>query len=115
MMCLVGMNMICYDIVILFTRSYTLANKVGEKGQVVIDKAIRDRLGIGPGWLAIQRIVDNHVEIYFVTPEHNRSLAGSLAPYTNVHIPLGPEWNKAKEKAWDLEVQERYGLPDGTD
>jgi len=92
-----------------------LANKVGEKGQVVIDKAIRDRLGIGPGWLAIQRIVDNRVEIYFVTPEHNRSLADSLAPYTNVRIPLGPEWNKAKEKAWDLEVQERYGLPDGTD
>ena len=92
-----------------------MANKVGEKGQVVIDKAIRDRLGIGPGWLAIQRIVDNHVEIYFVTPEHNRSLAGSLAPYTNVNIPLGTEWNKAKEKAWDLEVQERYGLPDGTD
>ena len=95
MMCLVGMSMICYDIDILFTRSYTLANKVGEKGQVVIDKAIRDRLGIGPGWLAIQRIVDNHVEIYFVTPEHNRSLAGSLAPNTNVHLPLGPEWNKA--------------------
>jgi len=45
-----------------------LANKVGEKGQVVIDKTIRDRLGIGPGWLAIQRLVDNHVEIYFVGP-----------------------------------------------
>lgn len=76
-----------------------MANKVGGKGQVVIDKAIRDQLGIGPGWLTYQRIVDHHVEIYFVTPEHNRSLAGSLAPYTNVYIPLGPEWNKAKERA----------------
>ncbi len=90
-----------------------MANKVGEKGQVVIDKAIRDRLGIGPGWLAIQRIVDDHVEIYFVTPEHNRSLAGRLAPYTKVHIPPGPEWNKAKETAWELAVTEKVGPPDG--
>ena len=92
-----------------------MANKVGEKGQVVIDKAIRDQLGIGSGWLAIQRIEDNHVEIFFVTPEHNRSLAGSLAPYTDVHIPLGPEWNKAKEKAWDLAVQQRYESPEGAE
>ena len=86
-----------------------MAIKVGGKGQVVIDKAIRDQLGIGPGWLAIQRIVDDHVEIYFVTPEHNRSLAGSLTPYTNVHIPLGPEWNKAKETAWEMAVKEKFG------
>ncbi len=92
-----------------------MANKVGEKGQVVIDKAIRDRLGIGPGWLAIQRIVDDHVEIYFVTPEHNRSLAGSLAPYTKVNIPPGREWNKAKETDLEIEVQERFGSPDGND
>ena len=51
-----------------------MANKVGTKGQVVIDKQIRDRLGIGPGWMALQRLVDDHVEIYFIEPEHNRSL-----------------------------------------
>ena len=86
-----------------------MANKVGGKGQVVIDKEIRDRLGIGPGWLAIQRLVDDHVEIYFVTPEHNRSLAGSLAPYTKMRIPPGPEWDRAKEMAWELAAKEKFG------
>ena len=56
--------------------------------------------------------MDDNLEILFVTPEHNRSLAGGLALYTDVHIPLGLEWNKAKEKAWDLAVQERYGSPE---
>jgi hypothetical protein len=28
----------------------------------------------------VQRLVDDHVEIYFVPPEHNRSLLGILGP-----------------------------------
>ena len=42
-----------------------MANKVGTKGQIVIDKRIRDSLGIEPGWIALQTLVDDHVEIYF--------------------------------------------------
>ena len=34
-------------------------HKVGSKGQVVIAKEIRDELGIQPGWLALQRVVDD--------------------------------------------------------
>lgn len=40
-----------------------VAHVVGHKGQVVIAKEIRDSLGIGPGWVALQRVVDDHVEI----------------------------------------------------
>lgn len=39
---------------------------VGPKGQVVIAKEIRERLGIRPGWRVIQRLVDDHVELYFL-------------------------------------------------
>lgn len=84
-----------------------MANKVGAKGQVVIDKKIRDRLGIGPGWMALQRLVDDHVEIYFVEPEHNRSLLGSLKKYTNVVIKPGEEWDKAREEARAAAARER--------
>jgi AbrB family looped-hinge helix DNA binding protein len=73
--------------------------KVGTKGQVVIDKRLRDRLGIGPGWLVVQTVVDGHIEMRFFAPEHNESLYGTLAPYTNVSI--SPEdWHEAKERAW---------------
>lgn len=51
---------------------------VGAKGQVVIAKEIRDKLGIHPGWRAIQSVVADHVEIRFLPPEHDRSLAGIL-------------------------------------
>ena len=84
-----------------------MANKVGTKGQVVIDKQIRDRLGIGPGWMALQRLVDDHVEIYFVGPEHNRSLMGSLKKYTDIVIQPGEEWNEAREKAWEAAAREK--------
>ena len=73
---------------------------VGPKGQIVISKEIRDRLGVGPGWRALQRLVGDHVEVYFVPPEHTRSLKGSLADYTKVRVPPGDEWEKARNNAW---------------
>ena len=56
-----------------------MAYVVGPKGQVVIAKEIRDRLGVEPGWLALQRVVGDHVEVHFLPPEHRKSLKGSLA------------------------------------
>ena len=55
-----------------------MASVVGTKGQVVIDKAIRDRLGISAGWRAYQTLDEGHVKIYFRPPPHNRSLLGIL-------------------------------------
>ena len=84
-----------------------MPNVVGQKGQVVISKEIRDKLGVEPGWWALQIIVDGHLEIHFVPPEHNRSLLGSLAPYTDVVIQPGEEWDKAREKAGEAAAWER--------
>lgn len=86
-----------------------MANVVGHKGQVVINKKIRDRLGIEPGWLALQRLVDDHVEIYFVPPEHNRSLKGSLAKYISPEVAeslKGLSWQEIREKAWSEAAKE---------
>jgi AbrB family looped-hinge helix DNA binding protein len=84
-----------------------MANRVGPKGQIVIEKRIRDELGIEPGALAIQRIVDGHVEIHFI-PEHRRSLYGSLANYGRQSISE-EEWHEAKEAAWRTAVEEKFG------
>ena len=85
-----------------------MAYTVGPKGQVVIAKEIRAKLGVKPRWVALQRIVDDHIEVYFVPPEHRESLKGSLAKYLKAHIgESAEEWDKALETAREAEVAER--------
>jgi bifunctional DNA-binding transcriptional regulator/antitoxin component of YhaV-PrlF toxin-antitoxin module len=84
---------------------------VGAKGQIVIAKEIRERLGVKPGWVALQRAVEDRVEIYFLPPEHNESLKGSLAQYLQTKISPGESWEKARQTAWESVVGEE-GLED---
>jgi bifunctional DNA-binding transcriptional regulator/antitoxin component of YhaV-PrlF toxin-antitoxin module len=75
-----------------------MGNRVGPKGQVVISKPTRDRLGIGPGWEALEQVVGDHVELYFVPPPHDHSLKGSLRRHARRlgRVDLGT----AREAAW---------------
>ncbi len=81
---------------------------MGPKGQIVISKEIRDRLGIGPGWLAIERVVDDHVEIHFVPPKHNRSLFGILRGKSDVTVS-DAEWPEVRERVWAEVMAEKFG------
>jgi bifunctional DNA-binding transcriptional regulator/antitoxin component of YhaV-PrlF toxin-antitoxin module len=83
--------------------------KVGPKGQVVIAKELREKLGVEPGWWALQRLVDDHVEIHFVPPEHDRSLFGALSEYAKVKVSE-EDWHSAKESAWEAAVREKFGV-----
>ena len=76
-----------------------MGNRVGPKGQVVISKLTRDRLGIGPGWEALERVVGDRVELHFVPPPHRRSLKGSLAAALR-RKPRGG-LDAARERAWE--------------
>ncbi len=67
---------------------------------MVIAKPIRDSLGLAPGWISIQRLVDDHVELYFLPPDHRESLKGCLAPYIKARIPPGDDWQEARERGW---------------
>jgi bifunctional DNA-binding transcriptional regulator/antitoxin component of YhaV-PrlF toxin-antitoxin module len=86
-----------------------MAHVVGSKGQIVIAKDIRDQLGVEPGWLALQRLVNDHVEVYFLPPEHRKSLKGSLANHIRVHVVPGQEWDKARDIAWDEATKQKVG------
>jgi len=79
---------------------------VGNKGQVVIAKAIRERLGVKPGWVALQRLVGDRVEIYFLPPKHRESLKGGLARYLKAHVPQGEAWEIAREAAWEAAARD---------
>jgi AbrB family looped-hinge helix DNA binding protein len=83
-----------------------MANSVGEKGQVVIEKPIREALGIRPGSLAVQVLRDDHVEIRFFPPEHNRSLKGLLASKIK-KAPQTGNWREVQEKAWGGAAEEK--------
>jgi bifunctional DNA-binding transcriptional regulator/antitoxin component of YhaV-PrlF toxin-antitoxin module len=80
-----------------------MATKVGPKGQVVIDRHIRDALGVQPGMLAIQRLVDGFVEIQFVPAPHRRSLAGAARPFVT-RFPA-PEERDNTDDLWVDEVE----------
>ncbi len=87
--------------------------RVGAKGQVVIAKEIRERLGIQPNWRAIQRLVGDHVEIHFLPPPHRRSLKGVLAQEIRRSVPPGASWEQARETAWAEAVREAEGEEGG--
>lgn len=83
-----------------------MAHVVGPKGQVVIEKDIRDGLGVRPGWLALQQRVGDHVEIHFIPPEHDRSLAGILSSSIKRSFPTETDLSSARDEAWHRHVHE---------
>ena len=90
-----------------------MSHVVGPKGQVVIEKEIRDRLGVEPGWQTIQVPAGDHVKLYFVPPPHNRSLKGCLSKYVS-HSPVTEEeWDGARAAAWDEAARGEFGLESG--
>jgi bifunctional DNA-binding transcriptional regulator/antitoxin component of YhaV-PrlF toxin-antitoxin module len=78
-----------------------MSTLVGTKGQVTIEKQIRDALGVGPGWRAIQRLEGHRVVMEFLPPKHRRSLAGILTDATTVRAPTEADLQVAVEQAWE--------------
>ena len=85
-----------------------MANKVGPKGQVVIEKTIRDKLGVKPGWIAIQLLVDDHIQIHFIPPEHNESVAGILSHYAKPEPVSERVFQEARELTWKEAAGKRW-------
>jgi bifunctional DNA-binding transcriptional regulator/antitoxin component of YhaV-PrlF toxin-antitoxin module len=80
--------------------------KVGTKYQVVIGREARRKLGIEPGWIAVETVVGDRLELRFLPPEHDRSLAGSLGRYAGTSAPEPAEEERA---AWEAHVEEEWG------
>ena len=55
-----------------------MPSRVGERGQITLEKAIREELGVYAGDLAIQRVENGRVVVEFVPAPHRRSVAGVL-------------------------------------
>jgi AbrB family looped-hinge helix DNA binding protein len=83
-----------------------LSSTVGERGQVTIEKAIREELGVYAGDQAIQRIEDGRVVIEFVPAPHRRSLAGKLRDKVG-RRPADESWRALRDSAWEAPDPDR--------
>lgn len=82
-----------------------LGTSVGERGQITIEKEIREKLGVRPRDIAIQAIVDGRLVVTFVPAlePHMRSVAGVLGP-----PPRMPEGDFDFDEAVALGAAEEY-------
>lgn len=83
-----------------------MSSRVGERGQVTIEKAIREELGVHAGDQAIQRLEDGRVVLEFVPAPHRRSLAGALHGKVIRH-PTDESWPALREAARDAPDPDR--------
>lgn len=70
-----------------------MVSQVSERGQITIERSIREKLGVEPGMVAYQSIVDGRLEVVFLPAPHKGSLYGALkgraagrAPRTRAEI-----------------------------
>jgi AbrB family looped-hinge helix DNA binding protein len=73
-----------------------MSNVVGERYQITIGKGVRDRLGVQPGDLAIERVEDGRLVVSFVPRAHRDSLLGILRKPGGVAIE---DWGAFLEDA----------------
>ena len=75
-----------------------MTSRVGERGQITIEKAIRDELAIYAGDETVQRIEDGRIVIEVIPGRHRRSLAGLLQ--ANVRrTPADESWETLRKAA----------------
>lgn len=81
------------------TRQAGMSRKVGPKGQVVIPKHVRDRIGIGPGDEVIVELVGDEARLRPVTSGVS-TLRGSV-PRSGLGMA---DWEREKERDRDHEA-----------
>ena len=92
-----------------------MASVVGARGQVTLDKQLRDDLGIEPGWQAVQRRVGERIELRFLPPRHRRSLRGALADPEGPSLPTEAALHVASAAAREATVREKHGASGGVE
>lgn len=85
-----------------------MVSRVGERGQITIEKAIREELGIYAGDETVQHVEDGRIVIDVVPGRHRRSLAGSLRDKVG-RLPDDEAWGALRSAAWETPDPDRGG------
>ncbi len=83
-----------------------MGSRVGERGQITIEKSIREELGIYAGDEAVQRVEDGRIVIEVVPGRHRRSLAGSLKGKITKRPP-DESWEALRRASWEAADPDR--------
>ena len=83
-----------------------MSSRVGERGQITIERAIREQLGIYAGDEAVQRVEDGRLIIEIVPGRHGRSLAGVLRDRVT-RTPADESWPSLAAAADDTPDPDR--------
>ena len=83
-----------------------MTSRVGERGQITIEKAIREELAIYAGDETVQRIEDGRIVIEVIPGRHRRSLAGSLQSKVR-GAPVDESWETLRKAAWETPDPDR--------
>ncbi len=86
----------------------TMSSRVGERGQITIEKAIREELAIYAGDETVQRVENGRIVIELVPGRHRRSLAGSLRDKVR-RQPADETWEALRDAAWEAPDPDRAG------
>lgn len=83
-----------------------MTSRVGERGQITIEKAIREELAIYAGDETVQRVEDGHIVIEVIPGRHRRSMAGTLADKVG-RTPPDESWETLRDAAWETPDPDR--------
>lgn len=85
---------------------HTMTSRVGERGQITIEKAIREELGVYAGDETVQRVEDGRIVIEVIPGRHRRSFAGALRDKVRTR-PTDETWSVLRAAAWDTPDPDR--------
>ncbi|MCC6175819.1 MAG: AbrB/MazE/SpoVT family DNA-binding domain-containing protein [Chloroflexi bacterium] len=83
-----------------------MANIVGERFQITVEKRWRDELGLAPGDLAVERVENGRLVVDFIPRRHNRSMLGVLRPHLEGSVEPITDWAAVKDRAWAMRSRE---------
>jgi bifunctional DNA-binding transcriptional regulator/antitoxin component of YhaV-PrlF toxin-antitoxin module len=72
---------------------------VTPRGQITVDRELRERLGVRPGMIAVQHVVGSQLIVTFIPAPHDRSLAGVLGRPPRQHPASQDEIEEVVERA----------------
>ena len=84
-----------------------MPSRVGERGQITVEKAIREELAVYAGDQAVQWVEDGRLVVTFVPAPHRRSLFGAFAGKTTKRPAHPEDWKSIIEAARDTPDPDR--------